>query len=56
MENNKAADIALTGALNSFGLEGTFKATQMPIKNRINAIDVSFKSRSYFICLIIYFI
>mmetsp|Transcript_22223 Transcript_22223/g.15850 ORF Transcript_22223/g.15850 Transcript_22223/m.15850 type:complete len:109 (-) Transcript_22223:192-518(-) len=39
MENNRNMDTAVTAAMNSFGLEGNFKASQMPIKNRINAID-----------------
>ena len=35
------ADAAMTGAMNSLGQDGQFKASQLPIKNRINALDVS---------------
>ena len=38
------ADAAMTGAMNAFGQDGSFKATQLPIKNRINALDVSERS------------
>ena len=39
--NNPAADAAMTGVMNAFGQKGDFKANAMPIKNRINALDVS---------------
>ncbi len=39
--NSAAGDAAMTGVMNSLGQDGSYKATQLPIKNRINAIDVS---------------
>ena len=41
MDGNYGADAAMTGVMNSMGQDGNFKANQMPIKNRINALDVS---------------
>jgi len=41
MENNKQMDAGVTGVANALGQEGNHKATQMPIKNRVNALDVS---------------
>ena len=41
MENNPAADAAMTGVMNAMGQDGQFAATRLPIKNRINALDVS---------------
>ena len=35
------ADAAMTGVMNALGEDGSFKASQLPIKNRINALDVS---------------
>ena len=43
MDNNPAADAAMTGVMNAMGQEGDFVANRMPIKNRINALDVSSK-------------
>ena len=40
-DGNYGADAAMTGMMNSMGQDGSFKATQLPIKNRINALDVS---------------
>ena len=40
-EGNLAGDAAMTGVMNSLGQDGSFKANQLPIKNRINALDVS---------------
>lgn len=40
--DNKQADAQMTGVMNSFGQDGNFKTTQMPIKNRVNALDVSY--------------
>ena len=40
-DGSSAADAAMTGVMNSLGQDGNFKATQLPIKNRINALDVS---------------
>lgn len=34
-------DAAMSGVMNALGQEGSFKATQIPIKNRVNALDVS---------------
>ena len=42
------ADAAMTGLMNSLGQDGEFKATQLPIKNRINALDVSSESHFRF--------
>ena len=41
MDNNPAADAAMTGVMNAMGQGGDFSAGRMPIKNRINALDVS---------------
>ena len=35
------SDGAMTGVMNSLGQDGNFKSGQMPIKNRVNALDVS---------------
>ena len=32
-------DAAMTGVMNSLGQDGNYKSTQMPIKNRVNALD-----------------
>ena len=48
------ADAAMTGAMNAFGQDGSFKATQLPIKNRINALDVS--ERSLLLTLLLSFL
>ena len=32
---------AFTGVTNALGQDGNFKATMLPIKNRVNALDVS---------------
>ena len=40
-EGNPAADAAMTGVMNAMGQGGDFSASRMPIKNRINALDVS---------------
>ena len=32
---------AFTGVANALGQDGNFKATMLPIKNRVNALDVS---------------
>ena len=42
-DNNAGANAAMTGVMNALGQEGTFKADRLPIKNRINALDVSIK-------------
>merc|ERR1712166_1234578 len=39
MDNNKEMDQAFTGVMNSMGQDGNFKATNLPIKNRVNALD-----------------
>lgn len=41
MDNNAAADAAMTGIMNAMGQGGDFAANRLPIKNRINALDVS---------------
>ena len=33
----------MTGVVNSLGQDGGFKASNLPIKNRVNALDVSTK-------------
>merc|ERR1719454_840305 len=33
------ADQALTSVMNNLGAAGDFKATQIPVKNRVNALD-----------------
>ena len=40
-EGNPAANAAMTGVMNSLGQDGQFAANRLPIKNRINALDVS---------------
>ena len=40
-----AKDAAMTGTMNALGQEGKFAATQLPIKNRVNALDVSVTNR-----------
>ena len=40
-EGTPAADAAMTGVMNAMGQGGDFSAGRMPIKNRINALDVS---------------
>ena len=40
-DNNLGANAAMTGVMNAMGQEGNFQASRMPIKNRINALDVS---------------
>ena len=42
-DNNAGANAAMTGVMNALGQEGVFNASRMPIKNRINALDVSIK-------------
>ena len=44
MENNPGMDKAFTGVMNALGQDGNFKATMLPIKNRVNALDVSSSS------------
>ena len=34
-------DAAMTGVMNAFGQEGEYTHKQMPIKNRVNGLDVS---------------
>ena len=34
-------DAAMTGVMNALGQEGEFQHKQMPIKNRVNGLDVS---------------
>ena len=41
MDNNPSADAAMTGVMNAMGQDGQFAASRLPIKNRINALDVS---------------
>ena len=36
-----AANAAMTGVMNAMGQDGNFGAGRLPIKNRINALDVS---------------
>ena len=36
-----AANAAMTGVMNALGQDGIFVAQRLPIKNRINALDVS---------------
>ena len=38
---NNAADAAMTGVMNAMGQDGNYAAARLPIKNRINALDVS---------------
>ena len=40
-DNNAAANAAMTGVMNAMGQDGNYSATRLPIKNRINALDVS---------------
>ena len=40
-DNNAGANAAMTGVMNSLGQDGNFAASRLPIKNRINALDVS---------------
>ena len=40
-ENNAGANSAMTGVMNALGQDGNFAASRLPIKNRINALDVS---------------
>ena len=35
------ADAAMTGVMNAMGQDGNYAASRLPIKNRINALDVS---------------
>ena len=35
------ADAAMTGVMNAMGQDGSYSAGRLPIKNRINALDVS---------------
>ena len=42
--NNAAADAAMTGVMNAMGQDGNYAAGRLPIKNRINALDVSIGS------------
>ena len=37
---SSAADAAMTGVMNAMGQDGDFSASRLPIKNRINALDV----------------
>ena len=39
--SNAAADAAMTGVMNAMGQDGNYAASRLPIKNRINALDVS---------------
>ena len=39
--NNAGADAAMTGVMNAMGQDGNYGANRLPIKNRINALDVS---------------
>ena len=41
MDNNPQADAAMTAVMNAMGQDGNFAANRLPIKNRINALDVS---------------
>ena len=45
--NNQAANAAMTGVMNSMGQDGEFNASRLPIKNRINALDVSNRSNPF---------
>ena len=47
MENNKQMDAGVTGVMNAMGQDGNYKASQMPIKNRVNALDVSHCQSNY---------
>ena len=40
-------DAAMTGVMNALGQEGEFSHKQMPIKNRVNGLDVSEISSSH---------
>ena len=40
-DGNPGADAAMSGVMNALGQDGNFVATRLPIKNRINALDVS---------------
>ena len=40
-DGNAGADAAMTGVMNAMGQDGNFSAGRLPIKNRINALDVS---------------
>ena len=42
--NNPGADAAMTGVMNAMGQDGNYNANRLPIKNRINALDVSINS------------
>ena len=44
-------DQAMTGVMNSLGQDGNFKGGAMPIKNRVNALDVSILSSLNAVCL-----
>ena len=41
ISDTAGADAAMTGVMNAMGQDGQFKHNQMPIKNRINGLDVS---------------
>ena len=41
MTDAAGADAAMTGVMNAMGQEGEFSHKQMPIKNRVNGLDVS---------------
>ena len=44
--NNPGADAAMTGVMNAMGQDGNYGANRLPIKNRINALDVSTNSNT----------
>ena len=44
--SNAAADAAMTGVMNAMGQDGNYAASRLPIKNRINALDVSIRTPS----------
>ena len=44
--NNPGADAAMTGVMNAMGQDGNYGANRLPIKNRINALDVSINSNT----------
>ena len=45
---SSAADAAMTGVMNAMGQDGNFAASRIPIKNRINALDVSLPHTNLF--------
>ena len=43
-DGHAGADAAMTGVMNALGQEGEYSHKQMPIKNRVNGLDVSDKA------------